>query len=212
MSVASPVATLEAHALACIRDDRILFSDLSFRLEASQALVVEGRNGSGKTSLLRTLCGMRLPDEGSITWCGTDINALGADYHVCTSYVGHRDGIKQDLTVLENLSIARSMGNPNHDLSLEDALDAVDLGGFEDVATRNLSAGQQRRLALARLLVTRAQLWILDEPFTSLDTHGIAIVEELIANHLSKEGMLAVTSHHPVNIAADGVRRLNLSP
>jgi heme exporter protein A len=211
MNAAPQVATLEARALSCIRDDRTLFADLSFRLQSSQALLVEGRNGSGKTSLLRILCGMRLPDAGCVTWCDTDICELGPDYHACTSYVGHRDGVKQDLTAHENLSIARSMGNPDHAISLHEALRAVDLGGFDDVLTRNLSAGQQRRLALARLLVTRAQLWILDEPFTSLDTHGIAIVEELIDKHLSNGGMLAVTSHHPVELAGNEVRRINLS-
>ena len=88
--------TLEAHALECIRDDRTLFSNLAFRLESGQALILEGRNGSGKTSLLRILCGIRLPDAGTVTWGDTDIGKLGPDYHVHTSYVGHRDGIKLD--------------------------------------------------------------------------------------------------------------------
>jgi heme exporter protein A len=201
---------LQARELECIRDERTLFSNLEFSLEAGQALLLEGRNGSGKTSLLRILCGIRLPDAGMITWDGTDINRLGADYHQYTAYVGHRDGIKLDLTPLENLAMSRALGKPN-DITLEAALDKVDLYGFEDVLTRNLSAGQKRRLALARLLVTDTVLWILDEPFTSLDVHGIQIIEELLETHTAGGGMLAVTSHHTVNLNDTPVQRINLS-
>jgi heme exporter protein A len=120
--------------------------------------------------------------------------------------------VKLDLTAIENLSMARGLGEPDNDISIEQALERVDLYGFEDIPARNLSAGQQRRLALARLLVTRARLWILDEPFTSLDTHGISVVEALFANHVANGGMLAVTSHHAVKLDSDRVFRINLSP
>ena len=210
MTLSNNNTTLEARELACIRDDRTLFSSLEFRLERGQALVLEGRNGSGKTSLLRILCGIRLPDAGCINWCGENIDRLGADYHEHTAYVGHRDGIKLDLTPLENLAMARALGKPN-DTTLEEALEKVDLYGFEDVLTRNLSAGQQRRLALARLLVTDTVLWILDEPFTSLDTHGIKTIEHLLDQHTGKGGMLAVTSHHAVNLNNTPTQTINLS-
>jgi heme exporter protein A len=202
--------TLEVSGLECIRDDRTLFSNLAFTLQAGQALVLEGRNGSGKTSLLRILCGIRLPDSGSVRWCGTDISRLGADYHEHTAYVGHRDGVKLDLTPRENLAMARALGKPAT-RTLEAALDKVDLYGFEDVLTRNLSAGQQRRLALARLLVTDTVLWILDEPFTSLDTHGIKVIEDLLDEHTAGGGMLAVTSHHAVNLNSTPAQRIDLS-
>jgi heme exporter protein A len=203
-------AALAAHALECTRDDRTLFSKLEFRLEPGGALILEGRNGCGKTSLLRILCGIRLPDDGSVTWGDTAIEKLGPDYHMHMAYVGHRDGVKLDLTPLENLAMARALGMPN-DITLQAALEKVDLGGFEDVLTRNLSAGQQRRLALARLLVTDTSLWILDEPFTSLDVHGIRVIEELLDAHTTSGGMLAVTSHHAVNIQNTTVQRINLS-
>jgi heme exporter protein A len=200
-------AALAAHALECSRDDRTLFSNLDFRLEAG---ILEGRNGSGKTSLLRILCGIRLPDAGTVTWGDTAIDKLGPDYHMHMAYIGHRDGIKLDLTPLENLAMARALGMPN-EITLEAALAKVDLAGYEDVLTRNLSAGQQRRLALARLLVTDTSLWILDEPFTSLDVHGISVIEELLEAHTTAGGMLAVTSHHAVNLQNTTVQRINLS-
>ncbi len=202
---------LAGAGLECVRDDRVLFSGLDFVLESGQTLLLEGRNGSGKTSLLRILCGIRLPETGAVTWCGEDIFSLGPVYHEHIAYVGHRDGLKLDLTPIENLVMARGLGNPNPDTSPGDALLRVDLLGFEDIPTRNLSAGQQRRLALARLLVTRAQLWILDEPFTSLDVHGIELAEQLFDEHISAGGMLAMTSHHVVNLDSARVHRINLS-
>lgn len=202
---------LEARGLECIRDDRRLFTDLDFSIASGQALLLEGRNGSGKTSLLRILCGIRLPEAGEVSWCGEDIFRLGPDYHEHTAYVGHRDGVKLDLTPLENLTMAQALGKPNTGITLEGALEQVDLGGFEDVPTRNLSAGQQRRLGLARLLVTTTQLWILDEPFTSLDRHGIEVVEALLDAHLANDGMLALTSHHAINLQSARVHRINLS-
>jgi ABC-type uncharacterized transport system ATPase component len=104
---------LEASALCCIRDDRTLFEDLTFRLQPGQVLVLEGRNGSGKTSLLKLLCGIRLPDGGSLSWGGRDIFRMGPEYHACISYVGHKDGVKLDLTAVENLKMARGLGEPD---------------------------------------------------------------------------------------------------
>ena len=201
----------EAVDLECVRDDRTLFSGLHFSVSAGQALVLEGQNGSGKTSLLRILCGIRLPEAGKVLWAGEDIFDLGPEFHEHIAYMGHKDGNKLDLTPQENLRMARGLGKAREDLSIEDALDQVGLYGFEDVPTRNLSAGQQRRLAIARLLVTEARLWILDEPFTSLDRQGIEIVEGLFDRHLARGGLAAMTTHHRISFADSQVKRINLS-
>ncbi|MEJ2620886.1 MAG: cytochrome c biogenesis heme-transporting ATPase CcmA [Candidatus Thiodiazotropha sp.] len=212
LSSSSAVATFEAKSLACIRDDRMLFEGLDFTINPGQALVLEGRNGSGKTSLLRILCGIRLPETGELLWQGEDIFKLGPEFHEHIAYLGHKDGSKLDLTPLENLRIAKGLGKARQEIGLEEALDQVGLYGFEDVPTRNLSAGQQRRLAIARLLVTDAKLWILDEPFTSLDRKGIEHMERLFEGHLNKGGMAAMTTHHRIGFKDEiELVRINLS-
>jgi heme exporter protein A len=202
--------SLVARDLACIRDDRILFEHLEFTVRSGEMLLLEGRNGSGKTSLLRILCSIRLPDAGVVNWCGEDIHKLGADYHEHIAYVGHRDGVKQDLTPQENLRVARALGKASSRSSAE-VLDRFGLYGFEDIPTYNLSAGQQRRLALARLLATEAQLWILDEPFTSLDKHGISLFESVMDEHIHAGGMIVLTTHHRVSFEGSSVHYINLS-
>ncbi|MDJ0807241.1 MAG: cytochrome c biogenesis heme-transporting ATPase CcmA [Gammaproteobacteria bacterium] len=205
-------AQFEAKRLECIRDDRLLFDDLSFQVNAGEALVLEGRNGSGKTSLLRILCGIRLPESGDLYWDGEDIFKLGPVFREHIAYLGHKDGHKPDLTPLENLRIAQGLGKAKNGITLEEALDQVGLFGFEDVPTRNMSAGQQRRLAIARLLVTDAKLWILDEPFTSLDRKGIEQMERLFEGHLQSGGMAAMTTHHRVGFRDNiNLIRINLS-
>ena len=208
---ANDSARLQADNLQCIRDDRTLFSGLGFSIDPGEALVLEGRNGSGKTTLLRTLCGIRLPDDGQIRWEGEDIFKLGPEYHEHIAYLGHKDGNKLDLTPVENLKMARGLNKARTDVSLEQALDQVGLFGFEEVPTRNLSAGQQRRLAIARLLVAESSLWILDEPFTSLDRQGIEHMEDLFDRHLANGGMAAMTTHHRTNFQHAKVHRINLS-
>ena len=134
---------------------------------------------------------------------GGPISQTRAEYSAELSYVGHNHGVKDELTPLENLRIAQGLGKAKHSIGLEEALDQVGLYGFEDVLTRNMSAGQQRRLAIARLLVTDAKLWILDEPFTSLDRMGIQHMERLFEVHLERGGMAAMTTHHRVGFQED---------
>lgn len=206
-----PSNRLQVRDLECVRDDRVLFSDLNLTVDSGEMLMLEGRNGSGKTSLLRILCGIRLADGGTVEWCGKDIQRLGADYHEALSYVGHKDGIKQDLTPQENLRMSRALGTPRGGRSVDECLEQFGLFGFEDVLSRTLSAGQQRRVALSRLLITEAPLWVLDEPFTSLDRHGIEVFESLMVDHLELGGMIILTTHHRVGVESDRIQRLNLS-
>lgn len=201
-------ASLRANNLSCIRDDRVLFSGLNFIVASRQVLLLEGKNGSGKTSLLRILCGFREPDEGTIDWCGMPIN--DSRFHADMAYVGHLDGVKKELSVLENLKMALALSRPGR-FSIEQALDKVHLAGYDDTPVQALSAGQKRRLSLARLLVTHNILWILDEPFTSLDKQGIKLIESLMMEHVDDGGMIILTSHHDMALHTADVQRINLS-
>ncbi|MEI8208599.1 MAG: cytochrome c biogenesis heme-transporting ATPase CcmA [Methylococcales bacterium] len=199
---------LQAKQLTCIRDDRVLFAGLSFELNAGHVLLLEGKNGSGKTSLLRILCGFREPDEGELLWGSDSIN--DGQYHADMAYVGHLDGVKKELTVFENLKVSLALGVPGR-YSILDALTRVNLANYDDVLVQALSAGQKRRLSLARLLITDNKLWILDEPFTSLDKQGIALIETLMIEHCATGGMIVLTSHHDIELHDVVVQRINLS-
>jgi heme exporter protein A len=200
--------SLQAIALSCSRDDRLLFEGLNFELTPGRVLLLEGRNGSGKTSLLRILCGFREADAGQVLWCGDSIK--DGQYYADMAYVGHLDGIKKELTVLENLTISLALGRPGL-YSIEQALAQVRLSGYDDALVQSLSAGQKRRLSLARLLITRNHLWILDEPFTSLDKEGIALIETLMTEHCMNGGMIVLTSHHDIDLHSAFVQRIYLS-
>jgi heme exporter protein A len=200
---------LQGIGLSCIRDDRVLFSELNFCLQSKQILLLEGKNGSGKTSLLRILCGFREPDAGQVNWGNEAIN--DSSYYADMAYVGHLDGVKKELTVLENLKMSLALGIAGQ-YSISDALTKVHLQGYDDVLVQALSAGQKRRLSLARLLITHNSLWILDEPFTSLDKQGIALIESLMTEHCEGGGMIVLTSHHDITLHNDvDVLRINLS-
>ena len=208
---------LEAAGLTCIRDDRTLFSQLSFDLSSGQLLLVEGDNGSGKTSLLRILCGIRLPELGKVSWKTViDDKTSQVFVHSDHSYagdmafLGHLDGNKLDLTVTENLTFSKALARGN-ECSIEQALEKVNLNLFDDLLVSNLSAGQRRRLSLARLILSGASLWILDEPFTALDKKGIEMVEREINEHLDQGGMVVMTSHHSVSFDKNKIIRINLN-
>jgi heme exporter protein A len=202
--------SLEIRNLECIRDDRVLFSQLNFTIDPHQALILEGDNGCGKTSLLRFLCGIRLPDLGQVIWADELIQQAISDYYEQMVYVGHLDGIKRDLSVAENLRMGTALGRCS-ELTIEDALQQVRLPGYEDVRAQVLSAGQRRRVALASLLLKQCALWILDEPFTALDRASRKIFETIMVNHLQHGGMIVLTSHHPVNLSDSAVQTINLS-
>ena len=198
--------------LTCERNQKRLFTDLSFELNAGELLLVEGSNGSGKTSLLRTLCGIGFPSSGEILWQGQSIQHCRELFVKDLIYIGHLDGVKAELTAYENLRLAcASHGLTTNKKILSDTLTKVNLNELQHQITYQLSAGQQRRIALARLLLANAMLWILDEPFTTLDTEGVAMIECLLSKHLSNGGMAVVTTHQPLQLPTHSIQRLRLT-
>jgi len=206
---------LSVKKLAVEKQDRWLFRDISFDLQPKEVLHLEGENGSGKTTLLRVLCGLTVADQGEVFWDDISIQKQPYDYHLQLSYVGHSDGIKQDLTVLENLRVAMVLSRSIYKVSdkqiLSEILKNIGLQNKEDILAFHLSAGQRRRLAFARCLLNDSALWILDEPLTALDTNGIAFIEQAIQSHIERGGLAVVTSHQALNIKNVCCTRLNLS-
>jgi heme exporter protein A len=205
------MATFEVNGLSFTRNDETLFSHLEFHLSSGEVLLIEGANGIGKTTLLRTLCGLATPSDGEVRWCGRDIRDTQPEFFAELAYVGHLAGLKGDLTPIENLAFAQLMQQARPDITPADALDRVGLPADCDwVPSRRLSAGQQRRVALARLLVTRARLWILDEPFTALDREGRQRIEGLLAEHAAAGGITLLTTHHALQVDGAPTKLLRL--
>ena len=203
---------LEADNLECVRGERRLFAGLNFKLEAGELLYLQGRNGAGKTSLLRMLIGLLPPESGEIRWQGEAIRTLADDFRGELCYLGHLNAIKEELTPLENLLAAARLAG--EELSEDDALDALEqvgLAGREDLACKYLSQGQKRRVALARLVNEKRPLWILDEPFVALDTVAVDWLAGIISAHLQRGGLAVMTTHQLVSIPAGTVRELRLS-
>lgn len=198
---------LEARDLYCERDERTLFRGLSFTVEAGEWVQVTGGNGAGKTTLLRLLTGLARPDGGEVYWQGEPLRRVRDSFHRSLLWIGHQPGIKTRLTARENLHFF----HPGDGARLPEALAQAGLAGFEDVPVAQLSAGQQRRVALARLWLTRAALWVLDEPFTAIDVNGVARLTRRMAAHTAQGGMVILTTHQPLPGAADTVRRLALT-
>jgi heme exporter protein A len=171
-----------------------------------------GPNGSGKTSLLRIFCGLLPPAEGEIKWEGANIRSLGEEYFTSLTYLGHRHGVKDELSGVENLRISNALNGVS--VSQDEAVDALTkmgLGGREYLPARLLSEGQRRRVSLARLLVCKTKLWLLDEILTSLDKGAIGLVRSLIENHLNAGGIAIVATHQELELAAGRTQRLELT-
>ncbi|NEX17034.1 MAG: heme ABC transporter ATP-binding protein CcmA [Halochromatium sp.] len=202
---------LDVSDLACRRGERLLFSGLSFQVPSETLLHVRGLNGSGKTTLLRALCGLLRADAGSIRWRGERIRDLAEDYNRDLLYFGHLNGIKADLTGLENLRIASTLDqDPADEDAIIEALSRIGLEGFEDLPTRMLSQGQKKRVALARLILSKAPLWILDEPFTALDVDAVDLLQQLIAEQVARGGSVILTTHQEVPLTSGAIQRLTL--
>lgn len=203
---------LEIRRLALSRGSRPLLSDLTVQVGPGKALVVVGENGSGKSSLLRALCGLLPPDHGVILWCGRDIHVAQEQYRSEVLYVGHLNATKDDLTPMENLQAAAGLaGEASCEERIVWALEAVGLRASASRSlTQKLSQGQRRRVALARLWTTQRPLWILDEPFTSLDAAAIRGVTDRLHQHLLNGGMAVLATHHELDLGADALQRLRL--
>ncbi|WP_419147816.1 cytochrome c biogenesis heme-transporting ATPase CcmA [Pseudoalteromonas 'SMAR'] len=187
---------LEIDAVTCTKQERCLFEALSFTLHAGQIMQIEGPNGAGKTSLLRIIAGFARADEGQIRYQGVDVRQ---DYDTFASellFIGHKTGVNQQLSAYENVQHWLSVhgGRANED-SVYELLAKLGLIGLEDVPVRTLSAGQQRRVALVRLWLNQAKLWVLDEPFTALDKKGVAMLQTQFQGHLDQGGAILLTTH-----------------
>lgn len=200
---------LAARRLSLARQSRQLFSDVSFTLEPGRALLLQGRNGAGKTSMLRILAGLAHADEGQVLWQDTPIGQSDS-FHESLLYLGHQPAVNVELSPTENLRYLCALHNDDNEV-IEDILAAVGLAGYEDVPAGQLSAGQQRRIALSRLWLSKAPLWILDEPLTALDVKAVAGLERRFKQHLENDGMLIVTTHQPAILPEGATTRLELT-
>lgn len=194
-------ATLSADKLTLIRGERCLFEDLSFALNSGELLLLEGRNGCGKTSLMRAIAGMLSLESGEISWNGQPVLKQRQAFHGALVWLAHRTGLKGDLNMVENLHFEKSL-RAQSSRDPEEAYARLGIERLRRLPLRSLSAGQQRRVALARMLLADVPLWLLDEPFTNLDREGRKLVMQLVEEHLSTGGMCVMAAHQDVEIDA----------
>jgi heme exporter protein A len=201
--------TLHVTNLHCIRQQQPIFTSLSFQLQSHEILLIEGPNGSGKSSLLRLLTGISTSCDGDIFWCGNNIREIRDEYTKQVHYIGHTNGIKQGLTVVENLQLAQHLSQSTSS-ALLDILASLQLTAYKNALIKNLSAGQKRRVALARLFLISRKIWLLDEPLTALDSATQAFFLSQLESHLQHGGMAIMSSHHPVSFKNVNVKQLRL--
>jgi heme exporter protein A len=203
---------LHAQDLECVRGERVLFSELNLAMKPGELLRIAGPNGSGKTSLLRILCGLLKPIQGAVRWRGENIHALREDFWREMLYIGHAAAVKDDLTAAENLVVACALQGAV--VSAEEAgkaLRSLGLSGCERLPARVLSQGQRRRVVLARLVLSESlPLWILDEPFTALDTVAVEQMQGMLSRHLARGAMVIYTTHQDARIEAAVSRVIEL--
>jgi len=202
---------LEVINLTCVRGTRLLIRSLNFTATAGELIELRGPNGSGKTSLLRILCGLSSPAAGEVRWNGENIRSLSEEYFGAVAYLAHQNAVKDELSAIENLRISTGVaGNSLNKAQAQEVLERIGLKDRQHLPARVLSAGQRRRLALARLLTSKATLWILDEVLTSLDDAAVRLSREFIADHLENGGMAIVATHQDLNLSPARTKRLEL--
>jgi heme exporter protein A len=192
------------------RGERRLFTGISFELRPGELLHIVGPNGCGKTSLLRVLCGLTLPETGDVYWCNRKVQRNRADFHASMCYLGHRESLKADLTAEENLVFQLGLRVTLSAADIHAALERVGLTKQREIPARSLSAGQKRRVSLARALASGAKLWLLDEPYTNLDIAGRELVDQMMSRHLEEDGLVLLVAHQAHGVAAGVTRRLEL--
>ncbi|MEF1291191.1 cytochrome c biogenesis heme-transporting ATPase CcmA [Vibrio sp. M260118] len=203
---------LEVSQLTAIRDERILFETLSFSVDSGELVQVEGRNGTGKTTLLRIITGLGDRDNGEIYWNKENIESNRDAFHQDLLFLGHQTGVKRELTAYENLRFYLSIHSKKlvDKQAIYNALTKVGLAGREDVPVAQLSAGQQRRVALARLWLSNHKLWILDEPLTAIDKQGVKVLESLFLQHAENGGIVMLTTHQDMFADNPKLRKIKL--
>lgn len=201
---------LQVNQLAFERNQELVFKPVDFSLQSREALQIVGPNGCGKTTLLQMLCGLSLATQGEINWQGKKIQDQWELYRGCFHYLGHKNGIRLGLTVLENLEWMASLQNRDLNQSFRQVLQTIGLSAYERHLTRHLSAGQLRRLMFAKLLLVKASIWFLDEPFTALDKTSAQTVEKIILQQLEQGGMVVFTSHQEFNLSQISLKKLQL--
>ncbi len=201
---------LQLNRLAGLRGDRCLFKNLSAMVNSSELLLVKGQNGAGKTSLLRLIGGLATPEKGEILWNGESITDIRPEYFDSVVYVGHDNGISLDLTVRENLEFQQALKGLPLIRSIPEVLDHLGVARYLNAPCRLLSAGQKRRVALARLAMSEVKLILLDEPFASLDEPALQMVTVLIHQHLKRGGLGVITSHHTIDWQDSSVAEIQL--
>ena len=202
---------LSANDLSAVRGERLLFKQLNFSLKNGTVLYLQGANGTGKTTLLRMLCGLSKPYSGVINWCGNNINDLAEEFHQHVVYIGHLPSIKEDLTALENLQFSLALTGELFNLAqASEVLNMLGLARGLHLPTRMLSQGQKRRVALARLWLQDLPLWILDEPFTALDVDATKLLKQKIERFANAGGMVVLTTHQEMLIDAPNFMQLRL--
>lgn len=200
---------IKANSLFCERDDRVLFEALNFEVRPGELVQVEGPNGAGKTTLLRIISGLSEAYEGEILWKGAPVNDSRAEYLSNLLYLGHKPGVKAVLTPIENLTAFMACRSPKSQAEIVTALEKVGLRGYEDVPCHSLSAGQHRRVGLARLHLSDDPLWILDEAFTAIDKSGVKSLESLMQARVAAGGTIILTTHHEMTVSAS-LRKITL--